>query len=155
MEDFVSFLAEQWALFGAFMFVTFLLMRNFLATSMSGIKHVDVNGAIRMMNQNAVVVDVRLENEFKNGHIQGARLMPVGVLESRLKELEEAKSSEIIICCQTGNRSLRAAQILKKHGFESVYNLSGGMGTWVNANMPVETGTKTKSRKRKEKEKAA
>ena len=155
MEDFIRFLAEQWILFGAFMFITFLLMRNFLATSMSGVKHVDVNGAIRMMNQEAIVLDVRLENEFKNGHIKGARLIPVGVLESRLKELEKFKNKDMIISCQSGNRSLRAAQILKKHGFESVHNLSGGMSAWLNANMPVDTGTKKPKRKDKEKEKAA
>ena len=153
MEEFIRFLAEQWVLFAAFMFISFLLMRNFLATSMSGIKHIDVNGAIRMMNQDAVVLDVRLENEFNNGHIKGARLIPVGMLESRLKELESIKNTDIIVSCQSGNRSLRAAQILKKHGFETVYNLSGGMSAWLNANMPVDTGTKKS--KRKDKEKAA
>lgn len=153
MEEFIRFLAEQWILFGAFLFITFLLARNFLAASMSGVKHIDVNTAIRMMNDGAIVIDVRLENEFKNGHIQEARLIPVGALEARVKELEKEKNKDIILSCQTGNRSLRAAQILKKHGFESIYNLSGGMGAWVNANMPVETGVKKK--KRKDKEKAA
>jgi rhodanese-related sulfurtransferase len=155
MEEFIQFLAEQWVLFGAFLFITFLLVRNFLTASMSGVKHIDVNTAIRMMNDGAIVVDVRLENEFAKGHIKDSRLIPVGALESRIKELEKEKSGDIIVSCQTGNRSLRAAQILKKHGYESVYNLSGGMSAWQNANMPIESGTQKRKRKEKNKEKAA
>jgi len=149
MDQFIDFAREEWLLFGAFLFITFLLANNFLTSKLSGIKAIDCNEAVRLMNQEAIVVDVRLDGEFKAGHIQDAINIPLGAIESRLREIEKHKENTIIVTCQTGNRSLRGAQLLKKHGFGNVLNLSGGITAWGNANMPVIKGTKQKKKKDK------
>ena len=145
MDRFLQFISAEWYLFGAFVVILALLLRNVLAPKLSGIKDIDANEAVRLLNdENTVLIDVRLENEFKAGHIQNAKHIPLGALESRIRELESHKSAPIIVNCQSGNRSRSAAQILRKHGFENVSNLAGGMAAWTGANLPVSKGGKSK-----------
>ncbi len=76
------------------------------------------------------VVDVRESEEFSHGlgHIEGALLVPLGQLESRLAELPRDKP--IVTVCRSGARSARAAAMLGKAGFAEVANLRGGMLRW-------------------------
>ncbi len=145
MDRFIAFVVDQWLLFGALVIILGLLARNVLVPKLSGIKDVGANEAIRMLNDDkTVVVDVRLDAEFRSGHILNALNIPVGLLESRIRELEKHKSAQLIVNCQTGNRSRSAAQILRKHGFQNVFNLAGGMTAWNGANLPVAKGDKSK-----------
>lgn len=74
---------------------------------------------------NRILIDVREENEFAAGHIAGAVNIPLSVLESRLSEIEDHKNKQIILYCNTGNRSGKAADILVKNGFTKIYNAEG------------------------------
>jgi rhodanese-related sulfurtransferase len=95
--------------------------------------------ATMLINQkDALVLDVRAPGEFAQGHILNARNVPVEELETRIKELERYKAKPIICACGTGNRSGTAAGILRKHGFASVVNLSGGLAAWQQAGLPTE-----------------
>ncbi|MGH8737954.1 MAG: rhodanese-like domain-containing protein [Burkholderiales bacterium] len=95
--------------------------------------------ATQMINrQDALVIDVREDAEFAKGHIVGARNIPLGQLEARVKELQKFKSKPVITCCETGNRSSGAIATLRKLGFENVYNLAGGYAGWQQAGLPVE-----------------
>jgi NADPH-dependent 2,4-dienoyl-CoA reductase/sulfur reductase-like enzyme/rhodanese-related sulfurtransferase len=77
--------------------------------------------------EGAFLLDVREESEFKNGHILGAILIPLGQLRLRIPELP--KEREIVIYCQVGIRGYIAERILRQNGF-NVKNLSGGYVTW-------------------------
>lgn len=95
--------------------------------------------AVQLINRrDAVVIDVRDAAEFQSGHIPGARHIPQAQLESRLKELEKAKSKPIIVACATGNRSRTATALLRKQGYAEVYNLQGGLAAWRQAGIPLE-----------------
>lgn len=146
MEKFIDFVIQQWLLFAIAILLLVMLVRNLFAAKLSGVNNVNANEAVRLMNDDALVLDVRLEKEFKTGHIENAVNIPVGALEARIKELDKYKGKAILVQCQTGNRSLRGAQILKKHGFDDVHNLSGGIMAWINANMPVTKGGKKKKK---------
>jgi len=74
------------------------------------------------------VLDVREDSEFKEGHIPGAKLIPLGTLSSRLQELNPKEP--VIVVCRSGNRSAQGAEILAKAGFQTVYNMAGGMSQW-------------------------
>ena len=58
-------------------------------------------------------------------------------LPQRVAELEKLKSRPVIAYCRSGSRSGGAGSILKKNGFETVYNLGGGIMAWQNANLPL------------------
>jgi rhodanese-related sulfurtransferase/rubrerythrin len=74
------------------------------------------------------ILDVRQSNEYENGHISGAKLIPLPDLTERLHEIDPKKPT--VVYCAIGGRSRIAAQMLAGNGFENVYNLSGGFKTW-------------------------
>ena len=83
-----------------------------------------------MINENAILVDVRSEDEYNEGHIDGALLLPVdSINEDSASEVIESKDSTVIVYCRSGNRSSQALQILNDLGYENVYNL-GAMSNW-------------------------
>lgn len=78
--------------------------------------------------ENLLVLDVREDWEFKEGHIPGARLIPLGGLADRLSELDP--EVPVVVVCRSGNRSAKGAAILAQAGFKAVYNMTGGMNQW-------------------------
>lgn len=135
MDDFGLFLYNNWLLFLALVVILALLMRATIGTGSGGVGPQD---ATQMLNHdNAVVLDVREPSEIANGTIRGALTIPLGELGDRLKELEKYKSKPIIVACRSGQRSSRACGILRKNEFTRVYNLSGGIMAWQNANLPL------------------
>jgi len=75
------------------------------------------------------LVDVRSINEFTSKHIEGAINIPAPELRTRYKELD--KSNDIIVSCATGHRSSIASSILKRHGFNNIFNLAGGISAYT------------------------
>ncbi len=88
--------------------------------------------------QNALVLDVREGAEYEKGHMLNARNIALGEFESRVAEIEKYKAKPVIVVCDDGNRSGRAATALRKQGFEQVFTLSGGIGAWRQAGLPLE-----------------
>jgi rhodanese-related sulfurtransferase len=84
------------------------------------------------------LLDVRQPEEFREGHIAGARLVPLGTLAQRMKDLP--RNREIICICHSGNRSSSAARQLAAAGYQ-VSNLRGGMSAWSRAGLPVKKGS--------------
>lgn len=87
--------------------------------------------------EDALVVDVREQNEYADGHIPGARLIPLGQVKTRVSELEKFRDRALIIACRSGSRSANACSVLRKHGFTKVFNLTGGISAWEQASLPV------------------
>jgi len=82
---------------------------------------------------------VREAAEYEKGHMPNARNIPFGELERRAPEIEKHKAKPVIVAYDDGgNRSGRAATALRKQGFEQVFTLSGGIGAWRQAGLPLE-----------------
>ncbi|OQX49617.1 MAG: sulfurtransferase [Epsilonproteobacteria bacterium 4484_20] len=77
-------------------------------------------------DDNITLLDVRTVEEYKSGHIRGAKLIPLGKLEANLDKLKADKNKKIIVYCRSGNRSVAASRILEKHGFVPL-NVKQGM----------------------------
>ena len=88
--------------------------------------------------QNALVLDVREAVEYEKGHMLNARNIAIGEIDARAAEIEKYKAKPVIIVCDNDNRSGRAATVLRKLGFEQVFTLSGGIGAWRQAGLPLE-----------------
>lgn len=82
-------------------------------------------------------VDVRTLEEYSSGHAARAVNIPIDTLTSKLDTLE--KNEPIYVICQTGNRSKKAAVMLKEAGFNNVLNVTGGTTAWEAAGLPMET----------------
>ncbi|WHY60669.1 rhodanese-like domain-containing protein [Cytobacillus firmus] len=76
----------------------------------------------------AQLIDVREPNEFENGHILGARNIPLSQMKMRMKELRPDKP--VYLYCQSGMRSARAAQFLHRKGYKDLSHLQGGFKKW-------------------------
>lgn len=87
-------------------------------------------------NADHQLVDVRTPAEYAGGHVPGAISIPLNELNDRVDEI--ATDKPVVIICQSGGRSAKAAQALGKAGYENLYNLKGGTGTWMMAGRDIE-----------------
>jgi rhodanese-related sulfurtransferase len=138
MEKLPEFAANHWELFAALLFILGMLIGGPLVRRWRGLVDVGPSEALGLINhQEALVLDIREEHEFKKGHILGSVHVPLSRLASGLQRLEKHRDKPIVAVCATGNRSGRACGLLRRQGFESVYNLRGGVMAWQNANLPL------------------
>ncbi len=77
-----------------------------------------------ILRKGALILDVRSEEEFASGHVNGAKNIPLPALEQNLAAVG-SKSAAIVTCCASGGRSSVAVSILKKHGYTNVHNGGG------------------------------
>ena len=111
----------------------------FVSRKISGAAEVGPMQAVQLINRkDAVMIDLREPGEFSAGHAPNARNIPQTQLDKRIGELEKFKDRPIILVCQTGGRSHAVTSQLKKAGLGQVMVLSGGLGAWQQANLPVE-----------------
>jgi len=94
--------------------------------------------AVQLINrEKAVVLDVGEAEEFAQGHIGGAKNVPLGQLEQRLPEVVKNKSLPLIVVCQTGARASRAVSAAKKLGFEKAQALAGVLNASNYSKLPA------------------
>jgi len=100
---------------------------------MSDPKTFDVDGvptiAVTDVADDAVIIDVREDDEWVAGHIASAVHIPMGQIPQRLEELPEG---ELNIVCRSGGRSRRTAEWLQRNGYDAI-NVDGGMAAWAEA----------------------
>ena len=105
----------------------------------SEISEVDATKAkARIESGEPVVVDVREQDEWDEGHIPGAVHVPRGHLESRIERLAPDSSRPVVVYCSAGNRSAFAAKTLAELGYEDVVSLAGGFTDWKRNGFPVQ-----------------
>ena len=90
--------------------------------------------SVQDLPADAVILDVREDDEWAAGHVEGATHVPLGEVPQRLAELPDA--DPLYIICRSGNRSGRAVAWLGQQGVETV-NVAGGMRAWAAAGRPM------------------
>jgi rhodanese-related sulfurtransferase len=131
----IEFVGNHWVLFVALVVILGLLAYNLL---MGGKGSVDPVGATELINRReAVVVDVRSAADFAQGHIINAINLPMNGFKNQMATLHKHKGKPIIVACRSGSQSAAASRQLRSQGFPEVYNLSGGVMAWQNANLPL------------------
>ncbi len=140
MEQYIEFVGNHPWMFAALAGTLGLLIFMEYERLTAAAKNISPLQATRLQNdEEALVLDVRDDAEFKRGHLINAVNMPLAQIEKRVNEISKHKDKPVIVVCETGMRSQRASKTLKKHGFENLHNLGGGMGAWGKANLPVAT----------------
>jgi rhodanese-related sulfurtransferase len=107
------------------------------AAAQSEIKQISV-GEARQLTEGKDVqfIDVRTPEEYASGHAPKAAHFPLDSLEKDLAKLNAEKP--VYVICETGRRSQKGAEILRKAGFKDIYNTEGGTGAWIKAGFPIE-----------------
>lgn len=96
--------------------------------------------AAKLANGECQLIDVREPVEYAEAHLSGAKLIPLGQLESRITEID--RSRPVIVMCHAGKRGATAAEKLSAVGFQDIQNLEGGMMAWQAAGLPCIRGTR-------------
>ncbi|MBD8871087.1 rhodanese-like domain-containing protein [Nocardioides donggukensis] len=99
-------------------------------------RETDIAGLEAALEDGATLVDVREPDEYAEGHVPGARPIPMGQLPARLGELDRERP--VFVICASGNRSSAMAEVLDQAGFDAV-NVAGGTGAWQRSGRPVQT----------------
>lgn len=101
------------------------------------IPEIDVHELARRREAGAVVIDVRQPDEYEEGHVPGARLIPLGEVGARLDEVPT--DTDVLVICRSGARSMKAAEVMAAAGRRPL-NVAGGTLAWVDAGKPVVQG---------------
>jgi rhodanese-related sulfurtransferase len=106
------------------------------STTVVNNQRVSVDAAYQLYQEEVLTVDVRTPEEWEEGHIPGATLIPLNELVERAGELP--KGDPILLYCRSGNRSLQALNLLAAQGFQNLSSMDGGINDWAAAGYPVE-----------------
>jgi molybdopterin/thiamine biosynthesis adenylyltransferase/rhodanese-related sulfurtransferase len=113
--------------------------RELLQQVRAEISEIDTTRARELVESGDVlVVDVREQDEWDEGHIPGAVHIPRGHLESRIERAASDQTRAIVLYCAAGNRSAFGARALEELGYEDVASLAGGFTDWKRNGFPVE-----------------
>ncbi len=138
----MEFIQQNLLLVAAAIISGTLLLLSFLRNA-NGRNALTTTQATLLINrEDALVIDVRENNEYADGHLPESRNIPFSQLETRLDDLAGHKESPLILVCQSGARSGDACKKLEKLGFAKTHNLSGGIAAWRTAGLPLKKGKK-------------
>ncbi len=87
---------------------------------------------------NAILIDVREDDEWRKGHLSGAIHLSRGIIEFQIQDHAPDFNTPIVLCCHRGRRSALVADNLQKMGYNNVLTIAGGFEAWEGAGLPVE-----------------
>lgn len=134
---------QHWWLSSAFIIVAGIWIGFELRYTLNGIPRLTVSAAVLLINRhNPIILDVRDFNHFDQGHIQGALNIPIVDLPQGNGKLDKDKNRAVLLVCEQGMQSGKAAQLLLKQGLKNLSILQGGLQAWLKDGLPVVTGVK-------------
>ncbi len=102
-----------------------------------GVGAIGAQDVVRLMNQGAIVLDVRSAEDYAAGHIRGARSVPSAQLADSLDSIKRYKDKPVVVYCEQGVSAAGAMRTLAQQGFARVVNLRGGLRAWRAEHLPV------------------
>ena len=140
MDRLLEYVARHPFLVGGTAVLALAVIAYEVSRARSGGQAVGPMDAVRLMNQGALLVDVRSREEFEGGHVLDARHLPQEEVAGASESLKKYRDKPVIVCCESGMRSGAAARVLKAQGFAKVVNLRGGLAAWRTENLPLVKG---------------
>ena len=140
MDRLLEYVARHPFLVGGTAVLALAVIAYEVSRARSGGQAVGPMDAVRLMNQGALLVDVRSREEFDGGHVLDARHLPQEEVAGAGESLKKYRDKPVIVCCESGMRSGAAARVLKAQGFAKVVNLRGGLAAWRTENLPLVKG---------------
>lgn len=143
----IEFILNHYILALALAVVTYLLIQELFDAALKKFGFISPLLAVTKMNDgNTVVLDVRENDEFNKGHIEGAINFPLSKMKDQLSSLDSYKNHPILIVCQDGTRSATAGKITTKAGLKDVFVITGGMQSWQeDYKLPIKVNRKHKT----------
>ncbi len=146
MDVYLEFAGNHPLLVSALVLSFFALMYTELQRKTRGLTNVEPQEAVKLINADAVVIDLRSPEAFARGHIVNAKNVPFEDLPANKDKITKYAKKPIVTVCDAGMTSGKVVDSLRKSGIENVYGLKGGINAWTQANLPLVTGKKTKKK---------
>lgn len=139
MDPILAFLLEHWLLSSAFFVVLVLLLLNEWRFRSFGLKMINSQELVGLLNhKKGVVIDTRSNERYEQGHILGAMHIPVEDFAKKQGVLNKFKNKAVILVGETGIDSPKMGKLLQENGFTQLCYLAGGMSGWQSEGMPIE-----------------
>jgi rhodanese-related sulfurtransferase len=140
MQQLLEYISKNPYLAGATLLAAIAVAVYEIRERLSGFAALSSMQAVRLMNQGALVLDLRAKESFDAGHIGEARNIPSAELEASADSLKKWRDRAVITYCDSGVSGAGAARTLTKLGFTKVFNLEGGLNAWLKDNLPLTKG---------------
>jgi rhodanese-related sulfurtransferase len=137
MQRLLEFIGNHTAMASAAVVAAIVVLAYELRARIQAFAALSATQAVRLMNQGALVIDLRSKELYDAGHIVDARNVPAADLESQADSLKKWRDKNVITYCDSGTNGASAARSLIKLGFTKVFNLQGGLNAWVKDNLPL------------------
>jgi rhodanese-related sulfurtransferase len=140
MDRLLDYFTNHPLLAGGLALMTFVVLGYEIRQRAAMASAVAPSEAIRMVNSGAVLVDLRAANQFKDGHIAGAKNLPGDQIAADAKALEKLAAKTVVLYCGDGATTAAAQRSLARAGAKNIYSLRGGLDAWKQENLPVVRG---------------
>jgi rhodanese-related sulfurtransferase len=140
MDRLLDYFTKEPLLAGGLVLMTLVVLGYEIRQRMALASSIAPSEAIRLVNSGAVLVDLRSANQFKDGHIAGARNLPGDQIAADPKALERLAAQTVVLYCGDGATTAAALRTLARAGAKNVFSLRGGLAAWTQENLPVVRG---------------
>ena len=137
MQQLLEYITRHPLLVGVTAAIALAALAYELSRARSGGQSVGPTEAIRLLNQGAVMLDVRARDQFDAGHVIDARNVPAAEVDGAAESLKRLREKVVIACCENGLASAGVARALRALGFTQVATLRGGLQNWKAENLPL------------------
>jgi rhodanese-related sulfurtransferase len=144
MQRLLEYIGHHPYLAGAAVIAAIAVLVAEIRERLSGFAALSAMQAVRLMNQGALVLDLRPKESFEAGHIADARNVPAAELAGSADTLKKWRERAVITYCDSGVSGATAVRTLTKLGFTKVFNLDGGLNAWIKDNLPLAKGSNSK-----------
>jgi rhodanese-related sulfurtransferase len=140
MQRLIEYASHHSLLAGAALLAALIVIAYELRMRAQSVAAASPQDVIRLMNQNALVLDIRPQEAFAAGHVTGARHMPSDQILKAGETLKKQKDKPIVVYDESGSLAASAVRQLVAQGFTKVFSLRGGLAAWRTDNLPVAKG---------------
>jgi rhodanese-related sulfurtransferase len=137
MERLIQYISAHPYLAGSALLALVIVLT--FESRMRSVAHASVSSQdlIRLMNQGALVLDIRKPDEFAQGHVNGARHLPSDQILTAGDQFKRFKEKPVVVYCDSGSLAAAAVRQLTEQGFTKAFTLRGGFSAWRAENLPV------------------
>jgi rhodanese-related sulfurtransferase len=137
MENLIQYVTNHPLLVGAAVLALVVVVTFESRMRATAFAAVSSQELIRLMNQGALVLDIRKPEEFAAGHVSGAKQLPSDKILSAGESFKRFKDKPVIVYCESGSLAAAAVRQLNAQGFTKAFTLRGGFAGWRAENLPV------------------
>lgn len=138
LDQILQFVSNHAILVTGFCVVLFLLIQDLTESLTRKHNKISPLAAVKLINDSEPLIwDVRESQEFQDGHINGAQNVAIAQIAEKLEQIGSDKERPILVVCQSGTRAPAACKKLMTAGHANVFEISGGMLSWLDQKLPV------------------